>query len=112
LFWDVSDLDDPIMIVEYFNPNTIAIDHNQYIVGDKVYQSNYVVGLRVLDISNIQEPKEVGYFDTVPYGTDGARFDGTWGNYPFFKSGVVVVTSGDEGLFLLKYRQAGDRPIS
>jgi choice-of-anchor B domain-containing protein len=112
LFWDVSDLDDPILIVEYFNPNTIAIDHNQYIVGDKVYQSNYVVGLRVLDISNIREPKEVGYFDTVPYGTDGARFDGTWGNYPFFKSGVVVVTSGDEGLFLLRYRPAGNRPVS
>jgi choice-of-anchor B domain-containing protein len=112
LFWDVGDLDDPIMIKEYFNPNTVAIDHNQYIVGDKVYQSNYVVGLRVLDISDIRNPKEVGFFDTVPYGNDGARFDGTWGNYPFFKSGIVVVTSGDEGLFILKYRPTGDRPVS
>jgi hypothetical protein len=26
---------------------------------------------------------------------------GSWSNYPFFDSGVVVVTSGLEGLFLL-----------
>ncbi|MFN2421425.1 MAG: choice-of-anchor B family protein [Gemmatimonadota bacterium] len=112
LIWDVSDLDDPLVIKEYFNPNTTAIDHNQYIVGDKVYQSNYVTGLRVLDISDIQNPREVGYFDTMPYGSDGPRFDGSWGNYPFFKSGIVIVGSGDEGLFVLKYRPAGDRPVS
>jgi choice-of-anchor B domain-containing protein len=112
LIWDVSDLDDPILAKEFFNPNTISSDHNQYVVGDKVYQSNYVTGLRVLDISDIQETHEVGFFDTVPYGTDGPRFDGSWSNYPFFKSGVIVVTSGDEGLFLLKYRPAGDRPLS
>jgi choice-of-anchor B domain-containing protein len=112
LIWDVSDLDDPVLIKEFFNPNTTAIDHNQYIVGDKVYQSNYVTGLRVLDISDIRNPKEVGHFDTMPYGSDGPRFDGSWGNYPFFKSGIVIVGSGDEGLFVLKYRPAGERPVS
>ena len=35
---------------------------------------------------------------------------GSWSNYPFFKSGVVAVTSGKEGLFLLKVKRAGDRP--
>jgi choice-of-anchor B domain-containing protein len=112
LIWDVSDLDDPIVIEEYLNPNSVSIDHNQYVVGDKVFQSNYVAGLRVIDISDIGNPKEVGFFDTVPYGSDGPRFDGSWSNYPFFKSGVIVVTSGKEGLFLLKYRPAGDQPIS
>ena len=29
---------------------------------------------------------------------------GSWSNYPFFESGVVVVTSGLEGLFLLRVR--------
>lgn len=112
LIWDVSDLDDPVLAEEYLNPNSVSIDHNQYVVGDKVYQSNYVAGLRILDISNIENPQEVGFFDTVPYGSDGPRFDGSWSNYPFFESGVIVVTSGDEGLFLLRYSPEGDRPIS
>ncbi|HKY59714.1 MAG TPA: choice-of-anchor B family protein [Gemmatimonadota bacterium] len=112
LIWDVSDLDDPVVAEEFLNPNTISIDHNQYVVGDKVYQSNYVAGLRVLDISDVENPREVGFFDTMPYASDGPRFDGSWSNYPFFESGVIVVTSGDEGLFLLRYRSEDDRPIS
>jgi choice-of-anchor B domain-containing protein len=111
LVWDVSDLDDPVLVKEFLNPNTTSIDHNLYIKGDKVYQSNYVAGLRVLDIQDPTDPHEVGFFDTVPFGDDGPRFDGSWSNYPYFESGVIVVTSGYEGLFLLRYREA-DRPIS
>ncbi|HUP18400.1 MAG TPA: choice-of-anchor B family protein [Gemmatimonadota bacterium] len=112
LIWDVSDLDDPVLIKEFLNPNSTAIDHNLYVKGDKVYQSNYVQGLRILDISDIENPSEVGFFDTVPYGEDDARFDGSWSNYPYFDSGTIVVTSGKEGLFLLRYVPTGDRPIS
>ncbi len=112
LIWDISDLDDPVLAKEFLNPNTEAIDHNLYIVGDKVYQSNYVTGLRVLDIKDVTNPVEVGHFDTDPFGDNGARFDGTWSNYPFFKSGTIVVTSMKEGLFLLKYRGGADKPIS
>ena len=35
---------------------------------------------------------------------------GSWSNYPFFKSGVIVVTSMGEGLFIVKKR--GRTPIS
>ena len=111
LVWDVSDLDDPVLVKEFLNPNTTSIDHNLYIRGDKVYQSNYTAGLRVLDISDPVEPEEVGFFDTVPFGDESPRFDGSWSNYPYFESGVIIVTSGYEGLFLLRYREA-DRPIS
>ena len=110
LVWDVADLDDPVLVAEYLNPNTNATDHNLYVVGDKVYQSNYVTGLRVLDISDIENPREVGHFDTMPYGSDGPRFDGSWSNYPFFESRTLVVTSGHEGLFLLRFRDAGEAP--
>ncbi|MDX1661672.1 MAG: choice-of-anchor B family protein, partial [Gemmatimonadota bacterium] len=82
LIWDVTDLDDPVLIKEYMNPEGTAIDHNLYVKGDKVFQSNYVQGLRVLDISDIENPREVGHFDTVPYGSDGPRFAGSWSNYP------------------------------
>ena len=110
LVWDLSDLDDPVLMKEYFNPNTRAIDHNLYIKGDKMYQSNYVAGLRS-STSESERAARSGFFDTVPYGDDGPRFDGSWSNYPFFESGIIVVTSMSEGLFLLRYRES-DRPIS
>ena len=103
LIWDLSDLDDPIMVREHFGTTT-ASDHNLYIHGDLMYQSNYVSGLRVLDISDPENPVEVAYFDTVPFGDNGPGFGGSWSNYPYFPSGTIVVTSSREGVFLLKKR--------
>ena len=102
LIWDVSDLDDPVLVKEHFG-ETFTIDHNLYIVGDLMYQSNYVSGLRVLDISDRENPREVGFFDTVPWD-ESVVFDGSWSNYPFFASGTIVVSSGKEGVFFLRYR--------
>jgi len=108
LVWDVKDLDDPVLVKEYFGPSTSS-DHNLYIVGNTMYQSNYVSGLRIVDISNRGEPREVGFFDTVAE-SDDPGFDGSWSNYPFFASGTIVVTSGKEGVFFLRKRSA--RPVS
>ena len=101
LVWDVSDLDDPQLVNEFMlsQPST---DHNLYVRGDIMYQSNYVSGLRVVDVSTPTEPKEIGHFDTVPFGDNSAGFGGSWSNYPYFESGTVVVTSMEEGLFVLK----------
>ena len=103
LIWDVSDLDDPVFLGEHFGVST-ASDHNIYIVGNLMYQSNYNSGLRILDISEPANPKEVAYLDTVPYA-EGPQMGGSWSNYPFFASGTIVVTSGNEGLFLLKHHK-------
>ena len=103
LIWDLADLDDPILAREYM-AETKATDHNLYILGNTMYQSNYKSGLRVLDISDPENPQLVGNFDTVPYGGDDASMTGSWSNYPYFKSGVVVVTSSREGLFVVRYR--------
>ncbi len=101
LIWDVIDLDDPVLIKEYLAPNT-SIDHNLYVKGNFVYQSNYVDGLRILDISDIMHPVEVAHFDTHPLAEGCCSFDGTWSNYPFFESGVIAVTSSIDGLFLIE----------
>jgi choice-of-anchor B domain-containing protein len=109
LIFDVQELDDPILVGTYQTDNP-ATDHNLYIVGDVMYQSNYRSGLRVVDISDRENPQPLGYFDTVPWGSDAGLGDiisgsiGTWSNYPFFDSGVVVVSSGREGVFVLKVR--------
>jgi len=101
LIWDVSDLDDPVMVKEHFG-ETFTIDHNLYIKDDLMYQSNYVSGLRILDIGDPQNPVEVGFLDTVPWSEE-VEFDGSWSNYPYFESGTIVVSSGAEGVFFLKY---------
>ena len=102
LIWDVQDLDDPIMVKEHFG-ETFTIDHNLYIKGDLMYQSNYVSGLRILDISDPENPREVGFLDTVPW-SEAVEFDGSWSNYPYFRSGNIVVSSIGEGLFVLRTR--------
>jgi choice-of-anchor B domain-containing protein len=109
LIWDVSDLENPVLAGEYISKNK-ATDHNLWLVGNTMYQSNYVSGLRVLDITDRLHPKEIGFFDTHPVGPDEPGFEGTWGNYPFFKSGVVAVTSMSEGLFILKKRPTAPVP--
>jgi len=103
MVWDVSDLDDPILVNEYMG-ETFTSDHNLYVKGDLMYQSNYVSGLRIVDVSDPENPKEVAFFDTVPYD-ESPGFNGSWSNYPFFESGTIVVTSGKEGVFFVKKRE-------
>ncbi|MCY4000904.1 MAG: choice-of-anchor B family protein [Bacteroidetes bacterium] len=101
LIWDVSDLDDPLLVKEFTSEN-LSSDHNLYIQGDLMYQSNYRSGLRIFDISDRLNPVEIGFFDTYPAGADKPGFDGSWSNYPFFPSGTIIVSGIGEGLFVLK----------
>jgi choice-of-anchor B domain-containing protein len=103
MVFDIADLEDPVVTKEFFG-TTPASDHNLYVKDRYMYQSNYVAGLRVIDVSDPKNPVEVGFFDTMPFGEDQAGFAGTWSNYPYFKSGVVAVTSMREGLFLVRFR--------
>ncbi|MEP6474434.1 MAG: choice-of-anchor B family protein, partial [Gemmatimonadota bacterium] len=109
LIWDVSDLENPVLAGEYMSKNKSS-DHNLFVVGNTVYQSNYLSGLRVLDITDRIHPRQAGFFDTVPVGPDVPGFAGSWGNFPFFASGIVAVTSMKEGLFLLKTHPATTIP--
>ena len=107
LIFDVRKLDDPVLVGQYVTESP-ATDHNLYIRGNLMYQSNYRSGLRVYDVTDPAELSPVGYFDTVPWGSNEGMGNlstgalGSWSNYPFFDSGDIVVTSGLEGLFLLK----------
>jgi choice-of-anchor B domain-containing protein len=103
IIWDVQDLTDPIVVQEHISENP-SVDHNLYTVGNVMYQSNYDSGLRVFDISDPETITEIGFLDTVPFGEDGGGMGGSWSNYPYFKSGIVVVTSMQEGFFVAKLR--------
>jgi choice-of-anchor B domain-containing protein len=104
LIWDLRELEDPILVGEYISENP-AVDHNLYIRGDRMFQSNYDSGLRIFDISDRENIRPIAYFDTVPWGPDGGGMTGSWSNFPYFDSGIVVVTSMNEGVFIVKPRE-------
>jgi hypothetical protein len=98
----VKDLEDP-EVAGIHSANTDAIDHNQYVKGNHVYQANYRAGLRILGLSGVAEASlnEVAYFDIYP-SNDAANFNGAWSTYPFFNSGTIIVSGIEQGLFVLK----------
>lgn len=100
--WNVEDLDNPKIIGSFFN-EAAAIDHNLYIKGNLVYESNYWSGLRVLDLDRIETGtlREVAFFDSYPQG-DAIEFGGTWTNYPFFESGNILISDMNNGLFIVR----------
>ena len=103
IIFDFSDLDNPEVHDEYFGP-TPAIDHNGYTAGNTFYLSNYTAGIRFIDISDINNPEETGFFDTFPEN-DGVTFNGVWSNYPYFESGNILVSDYNRGLFIIRKQE-------
>jgi choice-of-anchor B domain-containing protein len=101
-FFDVTNLEAPF-VKFIFNSSTKAIDHQQFFVGNHVYQSNYRAGLRLLElpVRGLVRVFERGFFDVHP-ANDLPSFNGTWGNYPFLPSKNILVSSIEEGLYVLR----------
>jgi len=100
LVFDVSDLSNPVLL-NTFTTGLPSIDHNLYYLDGFIYESNYTTGLRIFDAtSNPIDPVEVGYFDSHPE-SDAAQFEGAWSVFPFFKSGTVILSDINRGLFVL-----------
>merc|ERR1719323_1926759 len=88
---NMTSLSSPSVYSIYLGPTT-ATDHNEYVVGDRLYQANYVAGLRILQIQPDFGLEEIAYFVTPS----------AWSVYPYFPSGNIVVSSIPGGLFVLK----------
>jgi choice-of-anchor B domain-containing protein len=100
--FDVTDLDAP-QVLGHYEHITTARDHNVYIVDNIAYETNWMAGLRVLNITNLPQIDflEAGYFDIVP-GSDSIAVSGAWSNYPWWHDGAVTVSGTNEGLFILR----------
>jgi len=96
--FDVSDLASPFVAATFTNGST-AIDHNLFVKGNMIFESNYASGLRVFDASDPLAPVEVAYFDTIPEH-DRTNFNGLWGTFPYFPSGTVIGSDREKGLFV------------
>lgn len=131
---DVSDLKNP-SLAGIYRGSSSSSDHNLFIKGNEVYETNYREGLRILDVSQIdsydEEPQvqigsvlgdvfswmmsivsiigekrqimeEIAFFDIYPPDDCSERGAGSWSNYPYFDSGIVVVSAITQGLYVLK----------
>ncbi len=98
--FDLADLDAPIYVFAY-EAQTVAIDHNQYVLGNRTFQANHTAGLRVLEFGDLanRELVEVAFFDTQPYRA-GAENLGARSVYPYLPSGNIIVADRNFGLFI------------
>jgi len=101
--WDVRDLDAPFLVGDYTS-DLLSTDHNLFIRGDRVFEANYSSGLRVLRHGDLDqlELEEIAFFDTYPVHDEVGTNFGPWSVYPFFESGIVVVSDILLGLFVLQ----------
>ncbi len=100
VIFDISDLNDPVVAGAY-NSGVAATDHNLYVHDGFIYEAEYTAGLRIFDASDPLAPVQVGWFDTFP-ANDNSGFDGAWSVYPFFPSGIVIISDMSGGLFVVK----------
>lgn len=103
--FDVRDPANPREIGRFGN-GRVAIDHNQYVLGDLIFQANYTSGLRIWEIGeDVADPREVAFIDTFPED-DRLSTNGAWNVYPFLPSGTLIVSDIERGLFLVSYDPA------
>jgi choice-of-anchor B domain-containing protein len=100
LSFKIDNFRNPQVRAQWTGP-TSAIDHNGYVVDNKLYVSSYTRGLRIMDVQNPSKPREIGSFDTHPEN-DSTAFAGAWGAYPFLPSGNILVSDINRGLFIVK----------
>jgi choice-of-anchor B domain-containing protein len=100
--WDISDRNNIFMTDDYLGPDGLA--HNTHIKGDYAYVSHYGDGLEIVDISDKYNLTRAGWYDTYP--GSGGGFVGSWGAYPFFESGKILISDMSTGLYVVFFEGA------
>jgi choice-of-anchor B domain-containing protein len=109
-FIGAYDISDPANIVEVdriqSSPGAGVIPHNAHVKGNFVITSYYSDGVVVHDVTYPYNMIEVANYDTYPFQTTG--YDGCWGVYPYFASGLMVSSDREYGMHVLSpsYGQA------
>lgn len=99
LIFDVSNPARPVL-VNTFTTGLRSTDHNLYVHQGLIFEANYRSGLQLFDASDPIRPRRIGFLDTYP-SDDNPGYDGAWSTYPFFPSGVVLISDMQSGLFIV-----------
>lgn len=100
--FDLSDLRSVQKVGEVLAPGSLA--HNVHIKGDYAFVSHYGSGLRIYDVSNPASMSEVAFWQEGERSQTG--FVSVWGAFPFFKSGKILASSIEEGLYIFQHDSA------
>jgi choice-of-anchor B domain-containing protein len=100
--FDIKSLNNPLFVSQ-FNSNASATSHNAYWYGDFAYVSAYHDGVRVYNIKDPSNPKQVAWYDTHPvvpeiYG----GYKGCWGIYPYLPSKHIIASDLTYGIYVLE----------
>ena len=99
VIFDVSDLANP-QLVNTYSAGVGGPDHNLFFKGGFIYEAKYTAGMRIFCADDPVNPVQVGWFDTQPCD-DSIGFNGAWSVFPFFPSGVVIISDRNDGLFVV-----------
>ena len=117
--WDFSDPANVQQIGSYRSPRSLGTDdqgagdfviHNNFLVGTTLYESWYSDGVRVVDVSDPRNPREVAYF--VPPATENpvkpsqrsvlTNTAQVWGVVVDETTGLVYASDMNSGLWILR----------
>jgi len=94
-----------------YAPSTAVTSHYYYVKGDVGYVANYNRGLRVIDLTDPEDPVEVGFYDTylgddIPSYIFGYPYvHGTVDLWPYYLD-YVSACDHDSGVFVLQFTGA------
>ena len=109
-FVDVQNFSNVQPVVSW-HPHPKTTPHNPFVIGNKwAIVSSYQDGLFIYDISNPNNVRQAGFFDTFyqggyidpvmsNYGT--SPYNGNWGAYPFLPSKLIIANDMANGVFIL-----------
>ncbi len=106
--FDVSDLTDIQLLEEFkIRPDEQSIPHNVHVIDDYLVVSHYTEGVLIADASVPENIVEIDKFDTSP-NFSGDGFNGCWGVFPYFPSGLIIASDIEDGLYVLRpdYKRA------
>ena len=94
--FDVTDLSAPREVSRFRTRRGISL-HNIEIADGIAYVSYYGDGLRVIDLRDPANPREIGHYDTVPPEQERGLFQGAWG--VGLTGGHVYISDIENGVF-------------
>jgi len=98
--WDISDPANPDFISQFID--TTSIIHNLYVIDDYAYTSYYNSGFRIFNITDPASFTIAAEYDPNP--TTGDNFGGSFGCFPFTKSGNIFI-SDQTGLYIFNFSE-------
>ena len=96
---DVTDLTAPQVVSRFRTREGLSV-HNVEVVDGIAYISYYIDGLRIVDLRDPENPREIGHFDTVPAGEERDIIQGVWGVH--VADGTVYVSDFETGTYAVQ----------